>query len=354
MTDPAPLLINDIVGQWHAARGHLDRVLARHRGAPLALFGAGDTAHAMLALTRSQGFTLAGVFDDERRGCFQGLTIRPREAIPAGAVVLVCCSRPEEELNGLFQSLRARGHTVLSCSPRRGPALQDLVGRHEGETAFVVGNGPSLNRTPLELLQGRLVLGCNRIYMGLSRLGLQLSYWTIEDPLVAEDTASEWVQFEGALKLVPEDLLWLVPDVEQVCPVPFRREPFEPDLPRFGRSASGLYWGGTVSYLMLQLAVLMGCRRIVLLGVDFSYTRPDHVQELDRPERWQSHGPDPNHFDPEYYGAGRKWHDPRLDRMNLGYRSARRHAVAAGVEVVNATPDSQLEVFPKVDLQACL
>jgi hypothetical protein len=347
-----PLLINDYPAQLAAAQAHLMRRLQPYPDRAVAVFGAGDVGRAVITLLRSCAVPVQGVYDDARSGDCAGLRIEgDRARLPPGVPVVVASTRALGELGDLTSWLRAHGNPVLHCSARSGPMLQDLVQRHAGETCYVIGNGPSLNRTPLELLRGQKTFGCNRIYLGLERFGLRLDYWTIEDPLVAEDTVDEWTALDGALRLVPEDLLWLVPDVNAVCPIPFRRQPFGPHLPRFGRSAAELFWGGTVSYLMIQLAALMGFSRVVLLGIDFSYERPDHVTALAHPDQWQSHGPDPNHFDPSYFGAGRKWHDPRVDRMHLAYRAAAAFAEQSGLQIVNATPGTRLDVFPEVRLE---
>jgi hypothetical protein len=352
---PQPFWINDFAAQFAAARAHVERVIAAHPGRPLVVYGAGDTGRAVVALLRMLGQPIRAVCDDSKQGDFEGFPIvNERERLPEHSLVILACRRSRAALADLVGWLVQRGHVVLHCSERRGPVLSDFVGRHTGETCFVIGNGPSLNQTPLELLEGRLTMGCNRITLGLERFGLKLDYWTIEDPLVAQDTAEEWSVWQGAQKFIPEDLLWLVPDVETVCPVPFHRMQFEPELPHFGASVGALFWGGTVTYLMLQLAALFGVQRIVLLGVDFSYVRPDHVRELETANRWQSTGPDPNHFDPTYYGAGRKWHDPRVDRMYLAFSAAFRFAKKTGIEIVNATPGTRLDVFPLRDLRDCV
>ena len=73
----------------------------------------------------------------------------------------------------------------------------------------------------------------------------------------------------------------------------------------------------------------------------------DHVEE--NGNEWTSGGDDPNHFHPDYFGKGYRWHNPRLDRMELAYRKAKRVFEADGRRVVNATLGGKLEVFERVD-----
>ena len=96
----------------------------------------------------------------------------------------------------------------------------------------------------------------------------------------------------------------------------------------------------------MQIAYYMGFQTIYLVGLDHNYARPDHVVGT---QTYTSHGDDVNHFDPSYFGAGKRWHDPRVDRMEASYRVAKEMFEAAGRKLINATPQSKLDVFPKVD-----
>ena len=119
-------------------------------------------------------------------------------------------------------------------------------------------------------------------------------------------------------------------------------------FPVFSMNPARVLWiGGTVTYICLQLALDMGFKEIYLLGMDHNYSRPEHVQSVG--DVWTSHGDDPNHFHPQYFGAGYRWHDPQVARMEAAYRKAREVCTAHGATVFNATPGGQLEVFERVD-----
>jgi hypothetical protein len=76
------------------------------------------------------------------------------------------------------------------------------------------------------------------------------------------------------------------------------------------------------------------------------------VTEGKNTTQWTSHGDDPNHFHPDYFGKGRKWHDPALPRMRKAYTAARRYCDSRGVTVLNATPGTKLDVFDKIDFSS--
>lgn len=241
--------------------------------------------------------------------------------------------------------------------------LSDFRNIHAGRRCFVVGNGPSLNRIDMSLLRSEITFGSNRVYHGFEKWGFGFTYWSIEDMMVAEDIAAEWTAamisspMYPSTVFVPQDLMHHVEAhvtafTNPCVPVNFTRREYFPRLYPFSLDPAETIWGGTVTYLLLQLAALMGCDPIILVGVDFNYVIPDSVTRLD-PYRLVSNEDDPNHFFPAYFGKGRKWHDPNLSRMRVAYLSAAKASRRHGFRIYNATPRSKLDVFQRVDyLQA--
>jgi hypothetical protein len=147
------------------------------------------------------------------------------------------------------------------------------------------------------------------------------------------------------VKFLPKDLSYCLADGPDVCWVDFVRR-YEP-YPQFSGDASErIYWGSTVTYLSMQLAYYMGCDPVYLIGVDFNYVLPDYANGQ---ANITSREDDVNHFHPAYFGKGKRWHDPRLDKVEPSYREARRFFEAHGRTVQNATVGGKLEVFPRVD-----
>ena len=75
-----------------------------------------------------------------------------------------------------------------SVSIARLEALRD---RHRGERCFVIGNGPSLQRTDLTKLRGERTFGLNRIYLKFGELGFATSYLVCVNKLVIAQCAAE-------------------------------------------------------------------------------------------------------------------------------------------------------------------
>ena len=108
-------------------------------------------------------------------------------------------------------------------------------------------------------------------------------------------------------------------------------------------------WCGLVEQypiLILQLAYYMGFSEVYLIGFDHSYQIP--ADAMVRGTVIVSNNTDPNHFHPEYFGKGFRWHDPRIDRMELAYHRSKTVFEASGKRILNATVGGKLEVFDRV------
>jgi FkbM family methyltransferase len=112
-----------------------------------------------------------------------------------------------------------------------------------------------------------------------------------------------------------------------------------------------VYAGGTVTFTCIQLAYYFGFREIYLIGVDADYKIPADAEVVGRTgvSELDMKSDDPNHFDPNYFGKGFRWHDPNVDRMLAAYAEAKRVTEASGASrIYNATVGGKLEVFPRV------
>jgi hypothetical protein len=212
-----------------------------------------------------------------------------------------------------------------------------------------MGNGPSLLKCDLNLLASEITLVSNAHYLIWDRLTYVPSFLAVEDRLVAEDRADELQNLVGITRIFPFDLHPLLgPSDASKLYVNFKRN--YRSFPRFSHNlAKRCYWGGTVSFLNLQIAAYLGCNPIILIGFDHSYVVPTtgvHGHVI------HSQGHDVNHIHPDYFGAGYRWHDPNVHRMELAYDCAREELAHSGVEILNATVGGQLEVFQRVSFDA--
>lgn len=279
--------------------------------------------------------------------------IPPKEAVPAGSFA------GDRESMDLISRIRRRGareirdaiervHEFLwwnSAAGRRNRLrLASLRDKYRGRRAFIFGGGPSLRRTDVRLLKDEVTIASNAIFLIFDEMGYKPTFLTVEDRLVAEDRAASLNDIRGTTKVFPRDLRQFLRPDEDTLYIDFRRN--YAGFPSFSeRFEDVVYWGGTVTMLNLQLAFHLGCDPIYLLGFDHEYKVPAKLDSV----VITSQRADDNHFHPDYFGPGFRWHDPRLDRMEAGYRIARTHFESAGRRVFNATSGGKLEVFPRAD-----
>jgi hypothetical protein len=243
---------------------------------------------------------------------------------------------------------RRLGETMWWGTPhgrRNRRSLEQLRDSYRGERCFVMGNGPSLHKTDVTLLRDEVTIASNGIFLLFDEMGYKPTFLTVEDRLVAEDRATELNSINGTQKIFPRDLEYCLKLDEWTLYLNFARE-YE-DFPKFSGELDRIaYWGGTVSVLNLQLAYHLGCNPIYLIGFDHSYAVPTGVK--DSPVI-TSEREDPNHFHPDYFGKGYRWHDPQIDRMEAGFQACHDFLEVHGVEVYNATAGGKLEIFDRVE-----
>ncbi|UCC99686.1 MAG: DUF115 domain-containing protein, partial [Phycisphaerales bacterium] len=233
-----------------------------------------------------------------------------------------------------------------------GKNLKDFANKYSGKRAFIIGNGPSLNKMDLTGLKGEVTFGVNSIFYNFERMGFKPTFYVVEDKLVAEDRAGEINALAGMTKIFGTELQYCLKDSQDVvwANVIYDFSNY-PGFPHFSNDASECLWvGGTVSYLCMQLAYYMGFTEVYLVGFDHNYIIPADAR-VDGTVITSASG-DPNHFHPDYFGKGKRWHDPRLDRMEKSYRRAKEVFEAGSRKIFNATAGGRLEIFPRVDYES--
>ncbi len=217
--------------------------------------------------------------------------------------------------------------------------LAELKDSHRGQRAFILGNGPSLARTDIGKLKNEQSFGMNRIYLAFPQWGFQTSYFVCVNDLVIEQFARDIASLS-----MPKFLSWrsrrnIKPDRQTI----FLNSTYE--RPVFASDARGRLWeGATVTYVALQLAFHMGFETVILVGVDHTFASKGKPNTT-----IVSQGEDKSHFDPRYFGSGFRWQLPDLEMSERAYHMARESFESAGRQVLDATIDGQLTVFPKVD-----
>lgn len=223
---------------------------------------------------------------------------------------------------------------------RTAEEIDKLKARRRGETCVIVGNGPSLNKTDLSLLDGVDVFCSNYAHLNKELFG-RATYLSVVNNLVAEQGAADFSMLRDVTKLFP---YWLgycvVPDDETYFFKSVGRPEFSTDI------LQNVSWRHTVSFFHLQIAYGLGYRRVALIGFDHSYAQKAGVAEGAVIEQDDA---DENHFDPSYF-KGKRWHAADVDNMEAMYLLSKEAYEADGREIVNSTVGGHLELFDRVVL----
>jgi len=226
-----------------------------------------------------------------------------------------------------------------------------LHNKFKGKRIFVIGNGPSLNKLPLYLLKNEYTMCFNRFSLMEERLNWMPNFYAVTDDLVIKDMADSLnnevipkVDYAFFPDLHPSNVnvkkhihnkhnvLWLHVD----------KPDFSDHLPNCGINK-------TVVNAGIQIAAWMGFSEIYLLGVDMTFA--DQNVKKSNSRNWEAKGDDPNHFDPRYFGKGRKYHNPGVAEMMEKFEKCKEFFDSRGVKIYNAGYGGKLEVFPRVKFE---
>ena len=168
--------------------------------------------------------------------------------------------------------------------------LRDLVAvrnSERGRKAFIIGNGPSVQNEPLEMLRGQLSISMNAGVLLAEEYDFFSKYYALSDqrfllnsfkrPMATKRLPSNTIRFlRSDLQEFDESdgrhVTYYIP--------PIARDGFSTDLRR------GFYYGSTTALFAMQIAVWLGVSEIAMLGVDLHYPedRPRFYREKHREE----------------------------------------------------------------------
>lgn len=198
-----------------------------------------------------------------------------------------------------------------------------------------IGTGPSLTPQQIECARGKgfALTGCNNTWEMIPDLrvlyacneGWWTHYWS--DALAAHP-CEKWTTNAAAAKRYGVN--WIAE--------------------RDGRGLSDgphIHHGHGSGYSLLNLVYLMGARRVVLLGYDMKYA-PDYDG------RRRDVGSKPRHYFGEYPESLLHWPKAQVHAgVHVGLVQRYREVAEQGrIEILNATPGSALDCFPRVSIDA--
>ena len=226
--------------------------------------------------------------------------------------------------------------------------LSQLKNSCSGERCFIVGNGPSLNKMDLGVLKNEYGIVFNGAFELREYFQQENLFHVVEDRLVLEDHKEAINSLSGNVFL-PSDLLHLIngdnPIVTEFHRGFSERKKEWPPFVDIEAEYPIFYWGGTVAYFGLQLAMWLGFEEVFFIGVDLSYVIPDTV--IKNGSVLISTEDDPNHYKTGYFGAGLRWHVPNPERMSLAFERLSQKNLKG--KIYNAGIGGNLNCFSRVN-----
>lgn len=233
--------------------------------------------------------------------------------------------------------------------------FNELKGKYDGKRIFIVGNGPSLNMMPLYLLKNEYTMCFNRFPLMNERNNWLPRFYTVVDDLVIKDMYKEIND-----QIIPTVDYAFFPDIhpsnvsvkdkyiknrENVLWFHADKSEFSDKMPQCGINK-------TVVNAGIQIAAWMGFKEIYLIGVDMTFG--DQKIKKSNSRNWEADEKDPNHFDPRYFGKGRKYHNPGVAEMLEKFETCKMFFDQRGVKIYNAGHGGKLETFPRVNFEQTL
>ena len=259
-----------------------------------------------------------------------------------------------------------KGAGSSQSEERNTEKFKNLQNAFKGSRCFVMGNGPSLNKTPLEKLEGEYVWGVNKCHLLYDRISWRPSFYCAVDhrvtPDIAPDIDRQSLELPETLFFLPEEYRSIRDWKNRENIIWTRHKLQDPQLGPDGYFASYppdfLRTPNTVTITCIQLAVFLGFNPIYLIGCDASWTMPEglasgegHVRDPGTGELITNFAltmeseTDPNHFHPDYFKKGDPWTAPNVGGQIYGYGRVKEKCDEIGVEICNSTLGGKLEVF---------
>lgn len=255
------------------------------------------------------------------------------------------------QLEKRFLQINRRYRFKKVYNPRNIRRLKALKNKHKNQRAFIIGMGPSLQIPDLDKLNHDITFACNKIYLAFENTNWRPSYYSVSDTLVAENNA-EQINALKLQKIFRDNTLEFLDESDPIWIKDLKYLPkkdFNPSIKFWKDIDTGVYRGGTVIFMQLQLAIWMGIKEIYLIGVDYDFKVSESTGQKSDVGEILKNDTERNHFHPDYRKKGETWAKPNLDLQFKAFELANDYAKKNGIKIYNASRKTKLEVFEKVE-----
>ncbi len=233
---------------------------------------------------------------------------------------------------------RFLAHQVLAM-------LLELKGRYQGKRCFIIGTGPSLTISDLELLSNEVTFGTNRIYELFDKTSWRPTFYINQDYDLIRSYPERIKAVRSEISFLPIEFVEVFPG-EKYRFFVLKHKVFYPHSAPFSFDISKyVNQGFSVVYGAIQIAAYMGFSEIYLLGVDHNYALSQDAKGHQVRTSNSKHN----------YSQGMKEYSnlknlPRVQESTLAFETAEKVSRKKGFRIFNVTRGGKLECFERCDL----
>jgi hypothetical protein len=223
--------------------------------------------------------------------------------------------------------------------------LRKFKNKHFNKRCFIIGNGPSLKAEDLDLLNNEITFAFNRIYFLFEKTDWRPTYYCSEDEKTIFNSKDEINNLKIETKFFPVNFPWDYKiNFQNAYYYNFKLGDSTVE-PKFSEDiVKGIYWGNTVAYTAIQMAVYMGIKEIYLLGVDHQFSKMENDKgEIVIDETAK------DYFTDKYNTDKEELYIPNIEISTRAFSSAKKYSDKHQIKIYNATRGGKLEVFERVD-----
>ena len=230
--------------------------------------------------------------------------------------------------------------------------IRSLQGKFRGKRCFVIGNGPSLKPSDLDMIAGEYSFGTNKIYNIYDKTSWRPTFYICMDSMsIAEEIADEsdriqadycFINYQQSKRFDNEKKIYFCnANPRYVINI------WGDDKVTFSTDCATMIDNArTVTYTAIQLAAYMGFEEIYLLGVDANYP-------FYRDKHGRKHSTDA--VEAHFKNGGYNRIDYLVKETNEnGYRAAKKYCDDHGITIANCTRGGKLEIFDRKELETVL
>lgn len=248
-----------------------------------------------------------------------------------------------------FQLIKNRLFYDLSFSHIINKArLRKNRDKYHGQKCIIVCNGPSLQKVNFDELEesGIFTIGLNKINLLFDKVKFRPSILVATNEFVIEQNFDFYkstdipvfLDYDGVKRAKRKKELAKVKDLFLVHSINIAGI-FAKDI------SMSVCPGYTVTYVAMQIAYHLGFTKVALIGCDHNFASKGAANALVEQKEKEE-----NHFIPNYFAPGSKWHLPDLLGSEFHYQIARDTFQQNGRKLYNCTEGGKLELLERRSL----